>query len=583
VSDRIVGIDLGTTNSAVAFVRDGSPKLMPCDGRTIVPSVVGVGPTGEILIGVPARNQWVVAPESTVRSIKRRMGRDETVTMADKEYRPQEISAFILRRLREAAALEIGEGVVRAVITVPAYFTELQRQATIEAGEIAGLSVARIINEPTAAALAYGLGREDEQTLLVYDLGGGTFDVSVVDTGAGVVDIRATCGDNNLGGDDFDELLANQLATEFEAEHGVDVRTNVLAWTRLLRAAEETKIALSSEPFATVRLEYLAESNGAALHLEREVSREEFEALILESVERTLQLLDSALADAEIGVDDVDIVLLVGGSTKIPLVAAMIAEHVGRVPHSEIDPDAVVALGAAVQAAIVAGEPVDAVLVDVTPMSLGIETAYQGFNGDLVADQYEPLILRNTSIPTSYAHAFRTVFPDQDTIHVKVFQGENPIASQNVALGDFRVDNLKPNTDTGHTRVTIRFSLDVNGILDVAVEERGTSNRTSVRLTATRQRMSPAEIEASRDLLDGADFEGPEELAEHESRHVDPGVLALIERASEAMVRPDIDPGLASKLADLQREINMSARNDDDTATELLCDELIDLLIEAEG
>ncbi len=382
MADKILGIDLGTTNSAVAIIEQGVPTVIRLENGPILPSVVGVSPGGELLVGVSARNQWVVAPEDTVRSIKRRMGKGESVEMAGKQYTPQEISAFVLKRLKEAAEAHLGQPVERAVITVPAYFNEPQRQATIEAGEIAGLNVERILNEPTAAALAYGLGSDEEARVLVYDLGGGTFDVSVIELNAGIVDVRATAGDNDLGGDDFDERLAEMLADEFEEENEIDLRNNHHAWARLLRAAEEAKIELSAEPYALISLEFLtADEAGTPLHLRREVTRDEFERLIDDMLDATIKQVDKALKDADLRARDIDRVLLVGGSTRIPAIWERLAEHMGQAPHLEIDPDLAVALGAAVQAGIVAGEEIDAILVDVTPHSLGHRDGTSGDPG----------------------------------------------------------------------------------------------------------------------------------------------------------------------------------------------------------
>ncbi|MEJ5198389.1 MAG: Hsp70 family protein, partial [Anaerolineae bacterium] len=401
-SNKIIGIDLGTTNSVLAVIQNGVPVLLPVKGGRLLPSVVGIAPNGEVLVGTAARNQWVVAPERTIRSIKRKMGKAETVTMAGKSYTPQEISAFILTAIREAAQEALGEDVRRAVITVPAYFNEKQRQATIEAGEIAGLIVERIINEPTASALAYGYGLANDQHLkvLVYDLGGGTFDVSIIELHSGVVDVLATAGDNYLGGDDFDERLAAMIADEFEQEHHINLREHHQAWARLLRAAEEAKIELSSAPYAEVKLEYIAQDRkGHPLHIQREVTRHEFEDLIADLLGRTMELVRKALLDASLRPDEIDRVLLVGGSTRIPAVWELITSQMGQEPHIEIDPDAAVALGAAVQGGIIAGEEVDAILVDVTPYSLGIETAQIGYGGRIYTDRFTPLVRRNTTIP----------------------------------------------------------------------------------------------------------------------------------------------------------------------------------------
>lgn len=593
MSAKIIGIDLGTTNSAVAVIQQGVPKLIPVgDHQEILPSVVGISPQGEVLVGRPARNQWVVSPENTIRSIKRKMGRTETVFMAGKGYSPQEISAFILKELKQAAETHLGESVSRAVITVPAYFNELQRQATIEAGEIAGLQVERIINEPTASALAYGLGREEELKILVYDLGGGTFDVSIIELNSGVVDVLATAGDNHLGGDDFDEMLADLIADEFKTEHDIDLHDNHYAWARLVRAAEEAKIALSSVPYALISLEYIAEaSDGTALHIRREVERQEFEELIAEKLASTMELINKALADAELEPEEIDRVLLVGGSTRTPAVWDLVTECMGQEPHMEIDPDAAVALGAAVQGGIIAGEEIDAILVDVTPISLGIETAEIGFTGELQADIFVPLVRRNTTIPVQQSKVFTTMYPGQDKIHIKVYQGEEPTASDNILLGEFFVEDLKPNQSMGLTDVTVNFRLDINGILDVTVIERKSGLQVSKQLKATRQRLSPADIAQSQAKIaafhdhgmDDDDFDDDFEDEEiGDEIEFDPGTKALLDRAALALTKNTLLPDQATEIAAIVSKIHEAVSEDDNEQTELYCDKLIDLLIEAE-
>ena len=574
---RIIGIDLGTTNSVLGVIRAGAPILLNVQGARLLPSVVGVSPQDELLVGTPARNQWVISPDRTVRSIKRKMGKDETVTMAGKSYTPQEISAFILRAIKEAAERALGETVNRAVITVPAYFNEVQRQATIEAGTIAGLTVERIINEPTAAALAYGYGvdPDDHLRVLVYDLGGGTFDVSIIELNMGVVDVLATAGDNFLGGDDFDEQLAILLADEFMEEHVIDLRDDHQAWARLLREAEEAKIRLSSEPVTMVTLEYIAQDDdGNALHLRREVARSEFVEAIEDMLDRTLVAIDKALDDANLQAADIDRVLLVGGSTRIPAVWAMVAERMEQDPRMEIDPDAAVALGAAVQAGIIAGEEIDAILVDVTPMSLGIETARINMAGQLSTDQFVPLIHRNATIPVQKSEIFTTMFPGQETIHVKVYQGEQQLASHNVLLGDFMVENLTPNASDGLAQVTINFQLDINGILDVTVTERATGRQQSERLTADRQRLTPEQIAASQSRLSD-DYASTPVTFDDETR-------ALLDRARVVLETIGPDSDLGGEILAAIDAVYDAAQEDDPDALQTASDELVDLLVEAE-
>jgi molecular chaperone DnaK len=581
--DTMIGIDLGTTNSVLGVIQDGKIQLVPIGDARLLPSVVGISPTGEVLVGMAARNQWVLAPERTIRSIKRKMGSGETVTMAGQSYTPQEISAFILHELKEAAEHALGHPVQRAVITVPAYFNEVQRQATIEAGAIAGLAVERILNEPTAAALAYGYGIGDDAHLrvLVYDLGGGTFDVSLIELHYGVVDVLATAGDNYLGGDDFDERLAALVADEFKEQHSIDVRQDHQAWARLLRAAEEAKIALSDAPYATITLEYIAhDRRQRPLHIVREVSRSEFVELIEDLLQRTVTCIDQALTDARLQPSDIDRVLLVGGSTRIPAVWELVSERMGQAPHDEIDPDAVVALGAAVQAGIMAGDAIDAVLVDVTPLSLGIETVTIGVTGHLQSDRFVPLIRRNTTVPVHKSEAFSTLFPGQSAIHVKVYQGESQTASRNVLLGDFMVDEVTPNRPDGLADVVVNFALDVNGILHVTVTERATGRQVTERLKADRQRLSPEQISASREKL--ALTYGAAEEAEEPAVELDPGTTALLERAHRALARAGLAADLAAQLHEAVERIRQAAADGDTDHVQEVCDELIDLLFEVE-
>jgi molecular chaperone DnaK len=582
-TDTIIGIDLGTTNSVLGVIQHGTMQIVPIAGERLLPSVVGVAPAGDVLVGRAARNQWVLAPERTIRSIKRKMGSGETVTMAGTAYTPQEISACILREIKRAADQAMGHPVQRAVITVPAYFNEVQRQATIEAGAIAGLAVERIINEPTAAALAYGYGIGDDAHLrvLVYDLGGGTFDVSLIELHAGVVDVLATAGDNHLGGDDFDERLANLIADEFAEAQTIDLRQDHQAWARLLRAAEETKIALSDAPYATMTLEYIAhDRRQRPLHLVREVSRVEFVELIEDLLERTVTCMDQVLHDAHVQPGEIDRVLLVGGSTRIPAVWELVSGHMEQIPHDEIDPDAVVALGAAVQAGIIAGEAIDAVLVDVTPLSLGIETATIGITGHVQEDHFAPLIRRNTTVPVHKSEVFSTLFPGQSAIHVKVYQGEHQVASQNVLLGDFMVEDLQPNRPDGLSDVVVNFELDMNGILNVTVTERATGRQVTERLKADRQRLSPEQIGASQAKLGRMD--GEREDREEQDVALDPGTTALLERASRALDQPAIDADIAEQLRQTVANIRQAAADGDGDHGQALCDELIDLLFEVE-
>src|SRR5712692_2377693 len=371
--DPIVGIDLGTTNSEVAIIREGQPHVFAEDGDPILPSFVGLSEDGRLLVGKAAQNQWVLAPERTIKSIKRKMGQDIKVKLGDQEYRPQEISAMILRTLRDRAAGQLGSPLSKAVITVPAYFNDAQRQATREAGELAGLEVVRILNEPTAASLTYDPSQRELRRMLVYDLGGGTFDVSIVQAQEGVVEVLASHGDTQLGGDDFDDLLLNHVANRFQEEHGIDLRGQLVAKARLLRAVEAAKRHLSYHAFARIEEEFIAEKDGQALHLNVEISRQEYEQMIQPLLNRTMDCVQRALDDSHLTGSAIDQVVLVGGSTRTPIISQLLTERLNQPPHQEVNPDLCVAMGASIQAAIIAGSDVGAVLVDITPHSLGIK------------------------------------------------------------------------------------------------------------------------------------------------------------------------------------------------------------------
>ncbi|MBI4219482.1 MAG: Hsp70 family protein [Chloroflexi bacterium] len=572
-SSPIIGIDLGTTFSAVGHVQNGLPVILPNGSERIVPSVVGFTPEGALVVGTPARNQYALYPERTMRSIKRRMGTDVTVILNGRAYTPAEISAIILREMKRIAEANIGEAVTRAVITVPAFFSDAARQATKEAGEVAGFTVERILNEPTAAALAYGLDRgDDKQLVAVYDLGGGTFDVSIIELNQGVIEVRASHGDTHLGGDDFDERLVDLLAERFEAEHGLDPRGERRALARLTRAAEQAKITLSSQPFARVREEYLLEKDRRPLHLDAEIARSEFEDLIRDLLEGTLNAFDQALADAGLKAGDLDKVLFVGGSTRIPAVWEMIAQHIGLEPMVEVNPDEAVALGAGVQAALIAGEPLDTVLVDVTPHSLGIEVAEWLF-GQLTPDHYSIILRRNTTLPTTRAQVFSAITPDQTAIEVKVYQGESPIASRNTLLGEFLFEDLKPEIPGQPPHITVEFDLDVNGILRISAADRGSGQVKQTTLRAAHTRLSPSDKEASARYI--ADLWEREVSASDMEEADDP----LLSRARSLLVNrvEEMRP-----LADLVARLEAARREGRETEAAELGEQLLDLLYELE-
>jgi len=484
--DTIIGIDLGTTNSEVAVVRDGLPMVLPDeDGDPILPSVVGLDPEGRLLVGKPARNQAVLAPGRTIRSIKRQMGREATVPLGDQQYSPQEVSAILLRTLKVRAERALGHPVTKAVITVPAFFTEGQRDATREAGVLAGLEVVRIINEPTAAVLTYDPHPPERERLLVYDLGGGTFDVSIAQVEGGVVEILASHGDTQLGGDDFDQLLLDLICDRFQQLHGVDLRAEPVARSRVLRAAEDAKKALSADAVAPIAEEFIAEKNGVPLHLRMEVDRPDYEALIEPLLDRTLACLDRALADADLRADQVDKVVLVGGATRTPLVHRLLRDRLGRPVHAEIEPDLAVALGAAVQGALIAGQEVGPVLVDITPHTLGIE-ALGTLHGFPSVHTFAPILERNTPLPAARTDIFATVADGQKTVQIRVFQGEDDDTRHDALVGEFAIEGLAA-VHAGN-QIVVKLDLDLNGILKVTATERATGLARQVTIDNAMER-----------------------------------------------------------------------------------------------
>lgn len=579
MSEVIVGIDLGTTNSAVAVVQEGQPRILPKGDQKIIPSVVGYSKQSGWLVGRPALNQYVLDPENTIRSIKRKMGTSEKFSLGGRLFTPQQISAFILRELKQIAEENLGHPVNKAVITVPAYFTNAQRQATKEAGEIAGLEVVRIINEPTAAALAYGLNREVDQMALVYDLGGGTFDVSLVEMMGGIVEVRASHGDTHLGGDDFDRILAEHTSKLFYKRHQLSLKDNRRAMARLTHAAEAAKIYLSDFPEASIREEYLAERDGVPLHLETKVGRWEFEEMIKDLLARTVESIDKVLQDAELDVTALSRVLLVGGSTRIPAVWELVAEYTNLEPDTEINPDEAVALGAAVQAAIIAGEPVDSILVDVTPYSLGIEAAAE-INGKVIPDIYSVLIRRNSTIPVTKEQVFRTLYPDQDTVQVKVYQGEAPKASANTMLGEFTITGLRPDRPGNYPSVNVCFDFDVNGMLYVRATDRGSGVQEGIIVQATQARLTPQEIAHARQELSELEFfaEAAEELEQQLRPEPDEETEALLKRAQDLLESGQLSEQQAGGLRQLMQAIAQAETQDElDDLSEELLDMLFDL------
>lgn len=473
---KIIGIDLGTTNSCVAVMEGGEAVVIPnAEGNRTTPSVVGFSKTGERLVGQVAKRQAVSNPDKTVISIKRHMGSDYKVNIEGKSFSPQEISAMVLQKLKADAEAYIGQPVTEAVITVPAYFTDAQRQATKDAGTIAGLEVKRIINEPTAAALAYGVDKQNDQTVLVYDLGGGTFDVSILELSQGMVEVKATSGNNKLGGDDFDQRLIDYMVAEFKKSNGVDLSKDRVALQRLKEAAEKAKIELSGVTTSNVNLPFITMTAEGPVHLDLNISRAKFEELTRDLVEATLGPTRQALSDAKLTWNDINQVILVGGSSRIPAVQEEIRKMSGKEPNRSVNPDEVVALGAAIQGGVLAGDVKDIILVDVTPLSLGIET---------LGGVFTRIIDRNTTVPTTKSQVFSTAADGQTSVDIHVLQGEREMAADNKTLGRFQLTGIAP-APRGIPQIEVKFDIDANGIVHVSAKDTATGNEQKVTITSS--------------------------------------------------------------------------------------------------
>ena len=585
---KIIGIDLGTTNSAVAVMEGGSPKIIhSAEGRNVIPSVVD--PIDHI-VGDVAKRQMVLKPKRTIFSIKRLMGRkfkDESVQfdmkwlpytikegrdgmavveVEGRTFTPQEISAIILQKVKADAQAYLGGKVTQAVITVPAYFDDSQRQATKQAGEIAGLEVLRIINEPTAAALAYGLDKKNVHTIAVYDLGGGTFDISILELGEGVYEVKSTNGDTHLGGDDFDQLIIDYIAEEFKKENNVDLRKDSQALQRLREAAEKAKIELSSSQEAQINQPFITQGKEGPLHLTMSLSRSKLEQIVDPLIQKTLKPVDQALKDAKVKVSDINEIVLVGGMTRIPKIVETVTKYFGKEPNKSVNPDEVVAIGAAIQGGVLGGEVKDVLLLDVTPLTLGIET---------LGGVSTPLIEKNTTIPASKSQVFSTAADNQTQVEINVLQGERPMAADNKSLGRFILDGIPP-APRGVPQIEVTFDIDANGILNVKAADKATGKEQSIKITGSTG-LSKEEVEKMTKEAEAHAAEDEEKKGKVEARNQADSLIFTAEKSLKdggEKIAPDVKSEVEEKIKALKNILDTGSKEDLETKTKELSDSL---------
>ncbi len=588
MSETIIGIDLGTTNSEVAVVEDGKVTIISDSGQMIIPSFVGLDDSGSVLVGQDAKNQYQAYPERTVKSIKRRMGEETKVQMGDSSYSPQEISAIILKKLKSMAEAYLGEGIGKAVITVPAYFSDAQRRATREAGEIAGLEVVKMINEPTAAALSYESGHHGGRRIMIYDLGGGTFDVSVVQMEDGVIEVVASHGNNHLGGDDFDHKIVEHIIEHLKNEHNVTEPLSAQAMARIERAAENAKKVLSDHPFASISEEYLLENNNVPVNLSLDLARHDYENMIISFIDETLEAVHTALNSADLTVSDIEEVLLVGGSTRTPLVPRRLGEKFGFHPRHEVDPDLCVATGAAMQAAMIRGDKVSAVLVDITPYTFGTHALHE-IDGMPYPYFFVPIISKNTPIPVTKSEVFYTTYDNQKEVQVGVYQGEHQDAKKNIQIGEFMIKGLSA-AHAGNEIVTM-FELDKDGILHVTSREKKTGLEKKITIDNAISRFDEAELSEAKEKI--INLFGEDEIREEktpapkEADTAGPGrqmkvqAGALIEKAERLLGQAEPDD--REEMVDLIEKIQEALSANDLTALTESVEELSDIIFYLEA